>query len=115
MIPATALAALDRQLAAHGQTVTLRRQTIVNPVTYREVTVTAVVRKYRPEELAGTIVQGDRQVIMSDSEIAADGWPGPPQVNDRVVIDGATATVVKAVDTIKVGATTVRHNLTVTG
>jgi hypothetical protein len=61
--------------------------------TFSEVAVRGVARGYRPEELVGTIVQGDRIVIISNAEIEAAGWPGPPRRGDLLVMDGVTTTV----------------------
>lgn len=73
-----------------GSDATLRRPTTTGPVT---VAVKAVERSYRPDEMTGGIIQGDRQVIVSNIEIAAAAWPGPPQRGDQYVARGHTATV----------------------
>ena len=62
-----------------GETVTLRRL----PAT--DVTVKASIREYIAKDLAGNIIQGTAAVIISDKEITAGGWPGPPQPTDRLI------------------------------
>jgi hypothetical protein len=74
MTPAGAIAALDRQLAAHGENVTLTR------VGGASVTVRAFVRGYAPDQLVGGISQQDVKIICSPAEIDAAGWPETPQV-----------------------------------
>jgi len=101
-------------IAKTGETVVLRRRVSSNPDVFADVSVTAVVRGYQPQELVGGIQQGDKDVIIGDLEIAAAGWPGPPRVKDLVVIRGVTHSV-QGVDTLQAGSATVRHNLTVRG
>lgn len=59
------------------------------------VDVPAHVRDYTPEEISGTeIIQGDRHVIVSPTEIIANQWPGPiitpptPKNDPRVPVRG---------------------------
>jgi hypothetical protein len=79
MTPAEATAMLRRQLAAHGEDVTLQRVT-QGPsgvqIKYK-VDCRAFVRGYQPAELVGGILQGDSRVVLSAIEIEAQGWPGP--------------------------------------
>jgi hypothetical protein len=79
MTPAEATAMLRRQLAAHGQDVTLQRVTQGaggTQIKYK-VECRAFVRGYRPDELVGGILQGDSKVTLSAAEIEEQGWPGP--------------------------------------
>ena len=109
----TGLADVTRRLVARdGQAITLRRiATGQAPV---DLSCTAVVRDYRPHELVGSLDQGDRQVIITNDEIVAAAWPGPPRRNDRVVMDAGVFTV-QAVNTAQLGATIIRHTMTVRG
>lgn len=100
-------------LRDNGQPVTLRRVTGTQQIPM-DVEVTAVVRGYQPQDVAGTVMQGDRTVVLSNQEIAARRWPGPPQGSDRVLI-GDEETVVMTVETIQIGDTVIRHNLVVRG
>ena len=72
------------------------------------VVVRAVIRGYKPDELVNDIVQGDRQVTISNAEILAAGWPGPPGRSDTVVIDGETAAVLLC-DTRRLRGTVAMH------
>jgi hypothetical protein len=121
MKPARAIAMLDRQLAAHGQTVTLRRPG--TPAVSADLP--AFVRGYKPQELVGAITQGDSEVTLSPTHIAESGWPGAlaqvdgtdaavPRKGDKVVIQGRLRNVEAAVP-IYLAGTLVRVNLTVRG
>lgn len=106
-----------RQVLHTGQPATLRRLTGTGPSqTSTDVEVTAVVRSYRAEELAaGTgLQQGDRQVIITNHEIAEAGWPGPPRKNDRLVLAGALTTV-QSVETRYLGTAIDRHVMVARG
>ena len=78
---------------AFGRTVTLRRPGTPNV----DVAVKAKVQELLGENdaLVGDLKQRDLSVIISNAEIAAAAWPGPPLQNDRVIIDGRSFTVWK--------------------
>lgn len=118
MSPSQAINALDRQLAAHGQGITLRRYSGVGPSRVPvDVTVRARVDDYRPEELSGGIVQGDTRVIISPSQILAAAWPSPqdwPRAGDQVVINGRVRNV-EAPVLLKINDTVVRIEIQVKG
>jgi len=80
-------------ISQFGQPVTLQRMTGTTTQVRHEVVCQAIVRGYEPVELIGGITQGDRQVAISNAEIADAQWPGPPRVGDRCVIDGRTTTI----------------------
>lgn len=108
----TIIASVRRLVLRDGQPVTLRRiATGQAPVS---VSLTAVVRGYAPQELAGNLIQGDRHVILSNDEIAAAAWPGPPRKGDQLVIDGTTCSV-QSCNTIRQGSAIARHDLVVRG
>lgn len=67
-----------------------------------DVTVKAVGRGYQPNELTGGIIQGDREFKVSNREIVARRWPGPPRKGDQVITEGRTFTV-QAADPVSVG------------
>ncbi|MBA9070689.1 hypothetical protein FHR71_004459 [Methylobacterium sp. RAS18] len=71
MTPAQAIAALDRQLARHGEDVKLRAQDAADDGS-GDLTRRAFVREYRPDELSGGIEQGDREVILSPANLTTD-------------------------------------------
>lgn len=106
------IATTRRQVLRQGAAITLRRvQTGVAPI---EVQPIAVVRGYVPHEMLGGIVQGDRQVTITNDEIAAAGWPAPPRKGDQVVIDGKAATV-QGVNTTTLRGAIAKHVLHVRG
>lgn len=76
MTPQQAISALDRQLAVHGQDVTLR--TYSGSGEAREpsdVMVRVLARDYRPSEVGGGVVQGMAKFIMSPTQIVSEAWP----------------------------------------
>lgn len=91
MTPATSIAALDRQIARHGQTVLLRKGSAANGDADKPIR--AFVRGYDPEELSGGIQQGDSTMILSPTALAASGFAGPIKRLDRVTIAGRLRTI----------------------
>lgn len=75
MTPAAAIATLDRQVAAHGETVRLSSLGNGSP----EADCRAFVRRYDHTELIGSVMQGDRRVIVSPTALAAISWPVPAE------------------------------------
>lgn len=112
MTPAAAITALDRQLAAHGQDVILRRYTGVGQArTSTDATVRAFVRDYRPDEIVGGIAQGDTEVTLSPTGVLAGGLP---KRGDQVVIDGTPRTI-QGAPPVRLAGMVVRINLQVRG
>lgn len=99
---------LDRQLASHGRSVTLARGGGVPA----DLTCRAFVRDFKPDELVGSIQQGDRLAIFSPTSLAPD-WIEPRQ-GDRVRIAGAWHRV-QAPDRIELGDVVVRVELHLRG
>lgn len=87
MTPLQAIAMLDRQLARHGQTVTLARGA-------SSVTIPGFVRGFRPEELVGDIQQGDLSAVLSPTNLG--DFPVPVQHNDKLTVAGAVKNVESA-------------------
>jgi hypothetical protein len=113
MTPVEAIADLDQAVASWGEDVILRRTTGTQQVPL-DVSVRAAVRGYRPHELVGPIVQGDRRVILSPTEMQRAQWTWPPRTNDKCLIEGKQFTV-QAVDPIKIAGALVRIELQVRG
>lgn len=115
MTPGSAIASIDRQIAAHGQTVTLRR-TVPNAAAI-EATVRGVVRGYRPEQITDGITLGASQVILSPTALMGtafeteENWP---RKNDKVILNGRVRNI-EAPDPIKINDVLVRFNLQVAG
>ncbi|MFC5421955.1 hypothetical protein ACFPOB_20545 [Bosea eneae] len=99
MTPAAAIAMIDRQLAAHGQTVTLQR--MEGETVAQTATVPAFVRGFEPRELVNGITQDDAKVILSPTGLA--GWdsggedPIVPTADNDMVIAGRVRRIIAAV------------------
>lgn len=105
-------AATQRAITREGQALTLRRiATGVAPVA---VVVTGVVRDYKPAELGGNLIQGDRHVVIGNTEIAAADWPGPPRKGDQI-LDGSQVLTIQAVSTLTHRGAIARHDITARG
>jgi stage V sporulation protein SpoVS len=121
MTAAEAIAMLDSMLLRNGEDVVLQK--IVAGSVSASVTCRAIVRGYRPEELLAGIVQEDRQVIISPTEIDAAAWPGgadgpederEPVKGDRVKIAGRVHAI-EAATGIRLAGTLVRIEMQVRG
>lgn len=99
---------VERLIAKQGRTMMLRR------LASGDVVIKAVMRSFTPREIAGDIAQGDREVKLSNKEIRAMNWPGPPAPGDQVLVDGLTLTV-ENVDSGFLGEDVAIHTLTVRG
>ncbi len=97
-----------RMLERYGRSMTLRRM----PST--DVTVQAARRGFNANGLPGGQPQGQSEIVISNAEIAAAAWPGPPRKGDRLIESERTA-VVLSVNTIWLGDAIDRHILTVSG
>ncbi len=95
-----------------GRLVLLRR--LGGPELFFDVDVYSYGRLYKPTEVVGGIVQGDREERISHREIDARQWPGPIRRGDQVVIQGRTCQVMAA-ETVVVGGETVEYVLQVRG
>lgn len=104
MSPAAAIAMLDRQIAAHGQAVTLRR---LNPASTSDLR--AFFRGYRPDELAGGIQQGDSTATLSPTGLGV-----LPKTLDKLTASGRVRTV-QAVEPVEIDGVLVRVNLWLRG
>lgn len=116
------IADLDAALAEAGEDIVLQHLTLGPGGTQIPFSVTcrAAVRGYSPDELiAGSgIIQKDRKIILSPTEITVAGWPGPmpvsagidkrvPRAGDRVMRNGQ-AMAVQAAEGIYVQGELVR-------
>lgn len=104
-------------LTRFGRPMTLRRETLAPggvkiPL---DVEVYGTADGWVPKSLVGSLAQGERMIVISDREIADRQWPGPPQQNDRMQIDGRWVTVVGGVESKYLGPTVLVHILKVTG
>lgn len=114
MTPTEAIAALDEALRIAGVDAVLRRvsgtaQTVTNTCNLR-----VNVRQFKPVELVGEVKQGDRQVILSPTEMTAQSFPAPPRRNDKLLLRGKQYNI-EAVDPIEMANVLVRVELIVRG
>lgn len=109
MTPAVAIAMLDRQIAAHGEPVTLRR--IGSPDTTLQVR--AFVRRAAVDDL---VPGADAAVANTTLVLSPTGLTTfvPPLRGDQADIAGRLVSV-EQVETVRMGETVVRYNLMVTG
>ncbi len=110
MTPQQTISALDRALATAGETIRLQRLALGpgdSQIPF-EVSCRALVRGYQPDELVNGITQQDQLIIISPTQIIANGWPGAapvrgpgdqrvPQARDRTITSRGTLTVQAAV------------------
>lgn len=110
MTPESARTALARQMQKHGWIISLQRAGVPT------VDILCRIRDYRPDELVGGVIQGDRQAIIPAECLERAGWPGAPSVGDQIIDGGATMTV-EAVDasTRRIAGVVIGYNLTVRG
>lgn len=128
----TAIADLDRELAATGEPIRLERLTL-GPGGLQipfGVDCPAYVRGYQPAELSSAIIQQDVKLVVSPTPIARAGWPGPrvtragaspsqddpriPRKGDRAITSRGTLTV-QAAAGIFVGSELVRIDIQARG
>jgi hypothetical protein len=89
MTPTQARATYRRMMTLVGETVSIRRYTGTGANRPRfDAEVTARVTEYEPSELVGTIVQGDRKVIVLAEDLFTAQFPIPPKKGDKVVVRG---------------------------
>lgn len=115
MTPAAAIAMLDRQLAAHGQDVIVRRYAAAtgNPRPKTDVPARAFVRAVKAEELIGSIAQTSSNVVLSPSTTGLSALL-PLRTEDKIVIAGRERNV-QVVKPIEMAGTLVRIDVVVAG
>jgi hypothetical protein len=92
---------------------TLRRRTGTTS-SFVDVVVYGEDRGYKPDQLLGGIIQGDRKVTISNAEISAAAWPGPPKKGDFLTVDGVQTALQGAVTEYE-GTTVLAHILWIRG
>lgn len=114
MDAATALAQHREMIGEVGETIYIRRYTGTGPGrTFVDTATTARVIGYAPNELVGSIVQGDRKIIALVDTLAGIL---PVTKSDKVVIR-SNEFAIKAVDdnTRRIGGTLIALELQVEG
>lgn len=117
MTPDSILAAYRRTLDQVGEQIRIRRYT--GSGTNRpwfDVEVQARVMDFDPDELVGTIVQGDRKIIVLADDLTAAQVPDKIRKGDKAIVRGATLNI-EAVDnnTRRVAGVLIAYQLQVRG
>ncbi len=107
MTPAAAIAMLDRQIAAHGEPVTLRR--IGTPDT--TLPVNALVRRAVVDPI---VPGGDAAQAATGMVLSPTGLTMTPTRGDQADIAGRRVNIEEA-EPVRMGASVVRWNLKVSG
>lgn len=89
MTPAQCLSTYRRMMELVGETVLIRRYTGTGANRPRfDAEVKARVTEYEPSELVGTIVQGDRKLIVLHEDLVAAQFALPIRKGDKAVVRG---------------------------
>lgn len=117
MSPADVIATYRRMFNERGETVQVRRFTGAGPNRPRvDVDVMAVVTGFAPDEYVGSIVQGDRKVILLAEDLTAAQFALPVTTGDKIVVRGKELAIIAADDsTRRVSGVLVAYELQVRG
>jgi hypothetical protein len=115
MTPATAIAALDRQLEAHGSTLVLRRY-VAGSDAFADHTLKGFVRGLKPQPLVGDVSPNDSTFILSPSSFP-DGWSAGERwpVKGDFLFAGGRERKIEAIERIEMGDTVVRFDGRIVG
>lgn len=111
------MSAADKVAAAlrkYGRPMTLSRLIGTGPAT-TDVVVNGVAQGFQPEEFVGDVIRGDQRIQISNAEIAAAAWPGPPRKGDKIVVGGRAWVLRANAETKYLGTETLAHVLHVRG
>ncbi len=72
------------------------------------------LRDFTSAPVVGGNPQGWSELRISNDEIAAAGWPGPPRKSDRVIADGGTR-MVESCETRRKGEAVAIHVIRLSG
>lgn len=129
MTPANARSSLARQIAQHGQTITIVRTTGTTTPTTVSATIMAFVRgdmdrNERRDGLVGQFQQGDLWIVIDPTDLESASWPGAGAVagrsavvpirGDKITVEGRVRSVVIA-EARDVQGTIVRINVIARG
>lgn len=110
----TAAAKVASALTKYGRAMVLKRLVGTGPTT-TDVTVYGVAQGFKPEEFSGDVIRGDQRIQISNAEIAAAAWPGPPRKGDKIVVDGRAWVLRADAETKFLGDAALAHVLHVRG
>jgi len=73
------------------------------------------MRNYRPDEIAGGIIQGDSSAIISPSALPGTAWAFlTPTRGDKILADGRIRNI-ESVETVTIASSVVRYNFQLRG
>lgn len=107
MTPAEAIAMLNEQIAAHGQSILVKER---HDGSSQTLSARAFVRGFKAAELVGGLMQGDSMVVLSPTTLAA--WTGGVKTGHFIEIAGVTRSV-KSIETVRMDDVVVRINVQV--
>ncbi len=114
MNPSDVKASYRRMMDDAGEWVKLERHTgqgINHPV--HSIDVRAKVAGYQPDEIVGSIVQGDRKIIILAQDLIDAQFALPIRSSDKVVVRGKQLSIIAPDDsTRRIGKTVIAYELT---
>lgn len=118
MTPEEARQMYRDQIEEHGEDISIRRYSGAGVGrTYVDRPCRARVVGYSPDELVGTITQGDRRVIVLAEDLEGDSPPFKITKADKIVSSRFTELAIMAVDdnTRRIHGTLIAYDLQVRG
>jgi hypothetical protein len=89
MTPEAARATYQRMLGGNFEQVLIRRYAGAGTSRPRfDGPASARVVDYKPEQLVGSVQQGDRKLIVMAEDLEKVQWPTPIRKNDKAVVNG---------------------------
>lgn len=109
----TVLQSYRLQLTSHGEQIKIRRYIGTGMGrTFTDTNAKARVRGYLPNELVGTIQQGDRNIIVLAEDLELGGFALPITAADKAVVRGKELAILGVDDnTRRVGPTLIAIEL----
>lgn len=117
MTPESVKAAYRRKLDERGETVTIRRYTGAGTNRPRfDADAMAVVEGYAPDQIVGSLQQGDRKVILLAEDLIERQFALPILSTDKIVVRGKELAILAPDDsTRRVAGELVAYELAVRG
>lgn len=117
MTPDTVKDTYRRMIEAHGELVLIRRYTGGGSSRPKfDASVRARVSGYAPEELTGSVQQGDRKIIVLTQDLIDRQFAIPILASDKVVVRGKELAIIAPDDsTRRIGNVLIAYELTARG
>ncbi len=113
MTPDEARAMYRRQLDLHGEDIAIRRYAGATPPrSYVDRPCRARVMGYGPDELVGTVTQGDRKIIVLAEDLEGNSPPFILKKTDKAIVRGDELAILGIDDsTRRIGASLIAYQL----